>query len=59
MLRRPKFAKYTSAEDVAAFVKWIAEAGELVVVEGTTSASRDPEDDKFLASRLPAAPTTS
>lgn len=52
VLRRPKFAKYTSAEDVAVFVKWIAEAGELVTVEEAVTGARDPKDDKFLALAL-------
>ena len=33
MLRRDKFAKYTTAADVAEFVAWIASAGELVTVD--------------------------
>jgi putative PIN family toxin of toxin-antitoxin system len=49
VLRRDKFAKYTTAEDVAAFVEWIANAGELITVEAPVTGSRDPNDDKFLA----------
>jgi uncharacterized protein len=49
VLRRDKFAKYTTPADVAAFVKWIADAGELVTVEEAVSGSRDPKDNKFLA----------
>lgn len=49
VLRRAKFAKYTTAEDVAAFVKWVAEAGELVTVDESVTGSRDPKDNKFLA----------
>jgi putative PIN family toxin of toxin-antitoxin system len=49
VLRRDKFGKYTTPEDVAAFVKWVAEAGELVTVEEPVSGSRDPKDNKFLA----------
>ena len=49
VLRRQKFAKYTTAEDVAAFVTWVADAGEFVTVEEPVIGSRDPKDNKFLA----------
>jgi putative PIN family toxin of toxin-antitoxin system len=49
VLRRRKFAKYTTAADVAAFVEWIASAGELVTIEHQVTGSRDPNDDKFLS----------
>jgi uncharacterized protein len=50
VLRRQKFARYTTAEDVTAFVEWIFSAGELVTVEThDVVASRDPKDNKFLA----------
>ncbi|HKT17264.1 MAG TPA: putative toxin-antitoxin system toxin component, PIN family [Stellaceae bacterium] len=49
VLRREKFAKYTTAKDVAAFVEWIASTGELVTVEEAVIGSRDPKDNKFLA----------
>jgi putative PIN family toxin of toxin-antitoxin system len=49
VLRREKFAKYTTAKDIAAFVEWIASTGELVTVEDAVIGSRDPKDNKFLA----------
>jgi uncharacterized protein len=49
VLRRQKFARYTTAEEAAAFVEWLAAEGELVAVDRDVSGSRDPADDKFLA----------
>jgi len=49
VLRRRKFARYTTPQEVAAFVAWIAAAGELVTVEDAVTGSRDPKDNKFLA----------
>lgn len=49
VLRRQKFARYTTAEEVAALVEWIAGQGELVVVDQNVTGSRDAADDKFLA----------
>ena len=48
VLRRRKFRKYTSPEDVTAFVEWFVEAGELVEVGEEVRGSRDPKDNKFL-----------
>lgn len=49
VLRRRKFARYTTAEEVAAFVTWVATVGELITVEEAVTGSRDPNDNKFLA----------
>ncbi len=49
VLRRRKFARYTNADEVAAFVAWIAAAGELVTINEAVTGSRDAKDDKFLA----------
>lgn len=49
VLRRQKFSRYTSTEDVAAFVEWLAAEGELVTVDQDVGGSRDPADDKFLS----------
>src|SRR5579872_6364887 len=58
VLRRGKFARYTTTADVAAFVAWIAETGELVTVTEQATGSRDPKDNKFWPWRSLAAPTT-
>jgi putative PIN family toxin of toxin-antitoxin system len=52
ILRRRKFAAYTSAEEVAAFVEWVINTGELVATEGIAVACRDPKDEKFVAVAL-------
>ena len=52
VLGRDKFAKYTNREDIAAFVRWVAEAGELVTITREVRASPDPKDDKFLSLAL-------
>ena len=49
VLGRRKFARYTTKEDVAAFVGWFADAGELVTITRELQASADPKDDKFLS----------
>jgi putative PIN family toxin of toxin-antitoxin system len=49
VMRRGKFAKYTTAAEVAEFVEWIAAAGELVTVDELVTGSRDPKDLKFLS----------
>jgi putative PIN family toxin of toxin-antitoxin system len=49
VLGRRKFARYTTKEDIAAFVGWFADAGELVTVTREVQASADPKDDKFLS----------
>lgn len=50
VLRRQKFTRYTTAEDVTGFVEWIVSAGELVTVDADPGvASRDSKDNKFLA----------
>jgi len=49
VLCRRKFSKYTTVEEVSAFVHWVASTGELVPVEAAATGSRDPKDNKFLA----------
>ena len=49
VLGRDKFKKYTTAAHISAFVKHIAETGELVTVTREVFASPDPKDNKFLA----------
>lgn len=52
VLGRGKFAKYTTKDDIAAFVRWFADVGELVTVTREVQASLDPKDDKFLSLAL-------
>ena len=49
VLRRDKFARYTTAAEVAEFVAWMVSGGELVTVEEAGAGSRDAKDNKFLA----------
>ena len=49
VLRRRKFSRYTTAEEAAAFVEWLAAEGELVSADADVRGSRDPADNKFLA----------
>ncbi len=49
VLGRRKFARYTTKEDIAAFVGWLADAGELVAITREVKASADPKDNKFLS----------
>jgi len=49
VMRRKKFAAYTTPEEVADFVAWLAATGELVIVNEVLPIARDPKDDKFLA----------
>jgi len=49
VLRRRKFAAYTTPEEVTEFVGWIVAVGELVTVSEPVTGSRDPKDNKFLA----------
>jgi putative PIN family toxin of toxin-antitoxin system len=49
VLRRRKFTKHTTPQEVAALVKWIADEGELVAVEEQVMGSRDIKDNKFLS----------
>jgi putative PIN family toxin of toxin-antitoxin system len=52
VLRRQKFAKYTTSDGVARFVQWIVALGEFVPSVEPMTGSRDPKDDKFLSLAL-------
>jgi putative PIN family toxin of toxin-antitoxin system len=52
VLRRTKFAKYPTPEEVAVLVTWLAEAGELVTVADDVAGSRDATGNKFLSLAL-------
>ena len=47
-LARPKFDRYRTAQQMVAWLDWLAELGEWVVPVTTISACRDPDDNKFL-----------
>ena len=49
VLRRQKFSKYTTPQNVSALVQWIADEGELIDVEHEVAGSRDLKDNKFLS----------
>ena len=49
VLRRRKFAKYTTPEDVTVFVEWFIDVGELIEPIPAVQMSRDPKDNKFIA----------
>lgn len=48
VLARTKFDAYVSREDRQAFLRLIARVSEMVAIDTTVRACRDPKDDKFL-----------
>jgi putative PIN family toxin of toxin-antitoxin system len=48
VLRRPKFAKYVTDEERLEFLAAFLKEAEVVGVDQTIQACRDPRDDKFL-----------
>ena len=51
-LSRPKLARYLDAQDIELFLRRYEGQGERVQVAQDIRASRDPDDDKFLALAL-------
>jgi putative PIN family toxin of toxin-antitoxin system len=48
VLSRPKFDKYVDSATRSEFIAKFAQQSELVTIEETVIACRDPKDDKFL-----------
>lgn len=53
-LAKPKFDRYRTREQMEAFLDWLTELGEWVSPALEVEASRDPDDDKFLALAISA-----
>lgn len=48
MLARPKFAPYVSVQDRQQFIRLLGRVAEMVPINHTIRACRDPKDDQFL-----------
>ena len=57
VLRRPRFDRYLSEEELLAFLAAVLRESEMVVVTAVVSVCRDPKHDKFLQLAVSGAAT--